>query len=82
MPEEEEQKPEKPEGLNINITTVNVFVHITISDAEGNVITDFHLNPYDALGISTSLQDSAIIARINGITALRQSGDEKNIADT
>jgi len=75
MPEEEKEEDGKKQGLNINITPARVFVHVTISDAEGNVITDFNLNPYDALGISTSLQDSAIIARINEMAALRQNSD-------
>lgn len=61
---------EKENGTNqisISITPINLFVNIKISDAEGKLITEFHLSPFDALSIANSITDASIIARVEGM---------------
>jgi len=66
-------KSEK-EGLNINICPNGGVVHVAIA-REKEVIIEFDLDPYNALSILTSLQDAAIIARVNGMQAAHKSRD-------
>lgn len=61
---------EKEKGTNqisINITPINLFVNIKISDAKGKLITEFNLSPFDALSIANSITDASIIARVEAM---------------
>ena len=60
-----EEKIEK--AINISIKPANVFVNVTISDAEGKLITDFNLSPFDALSIANSITDASVFARVEGM---------------
>jgi len=61
-------------AINISITPVNIYVNVTISDAEGKLITDFNLSPFDALSVANSLTDASIISRVGEMIAQQKEG--------
>lgn len=63
MKEEEKIKGQ----INISITPVNIYVNVKISDAEGKVLTDFNLSPFDALSVANSLTDASVISRVQSM---------------
>ena len=70
------KKEEKIErAINISIKPANCFINVTISDAEGKVLTDFNLSPFDALSIANSLTDASIISRVGGMIAQQKEGE-------
>lgn len=60
MKEEEKNN----EQINISITPVSIYVNVKISDAEGKLLTDFNLSPFDALSVASSLTDASVISRV------------------
>lgn len=62
------KKEEKNNGaINITVRPANIYVNVTISDAEGKLLIDFNLSPFDALSIANSLTDASVISRVGGM---------------
>lgn len=72
---------EKAKRVNINIGPGNGFVHVRIAEeAEGEEeesrTFEFDISPFDALGISSSLLDSSIVARVTAMMQQQQKQGE------
>lgn len=68
------KEEEKNDGqIKINITPVHIYVNVKISDAEGKVLVDFNLSPFDALSVGTSLTDASVISRVEGMMRQKES---------